>query len=214
MRVATAAGVPERPTSGHPRVDGRRLGRSRSHARQDRITFEDENHRRHLALLTAISQVSSDLPRAAALLADAADDAAALSRLREAFGLTAEQAEGVLDQQLWLLTGARRAELESRLQTLREALAATWDPPLTVAATIKSPRRGAVMIEGEEHRVEGQRLGDTVKRIVDVVREQVALPHRRRVSVDVDTGVAKAPTRILIDPVSSARYSYQDDEAH
>ena len=176
--------------------------------------LEDENHRRHLALLTAISQVSSDLPRAAALLADAADDAAAISRLREAYGLTAEQAEGVLEQQLWLLTGARRAELENQLQTLREALAAPWDPPLTVAATIKSPRRAAVMIEGDEHRVEGRRLGDTVERIVDVVREQVALPHLRRVSVDVDTGVAKAPTRILIDPVSSARYSYQDDEAH
>jgi DNA gyrase/topoisomerase IV subunit A len=176
--------------------------------------LEDENHRRHLALLTAISQVSSDLPRAAALLADAADDAAALSRLREAYGLTAEQAEGVLDQQLWLLTGARRAELENRLQSLREALASTWDPPLTVEATIESPRRGSVMIEGEEHRVQGQRLGETVKRIVDVVREQVALPHRRRVSVDVDTGVAKAPARILIDPVSSARYLYQDDETH
>ncbi len=176
--------------------------------------LEDENHQRHLALLTAISQVSSDLPRAAALLADAADDAAAISRLRKAYGLAAEQAEEVFEQQLWLLTGARRAELEHQLQTLREALAATWDPPLTVAATIESPRRAAVMIEGDAHRVEGQKLGDTVERIVDVVREQVALPHRRRVSVDVDTGVAKAPTRILIDPVSSARYFYQDDEAH
>src|SRR3712207_4263343 len=185
-----------------------------SRPRQDRIMFENENHRRHLALLTAISQVLTDLPRAAALLADAADDAAAIGRLREAYGLTAEQAGGVLEQQLWLLTGARRAELANQLQTLREALAATWDPPLTVAATIESPRRAAVMIEGDEHRVEGRRLGDTVERIVDVVREQVALPHLRRVSVDVDTGVAKAPTRILIDPVSSARYFYQDDEGH
>ncbi len=128
--------------------------------------------------------------------------------------MTAEQAEGVLEQQLWLLTGARRAGLENQLQTVREALAATWDPPLTLTATIESPRRAAVVIEGDEHRVEGQKLGDTVDRIVEVVREQVALPHRRRVSVDVDTRIAKAPTRILIDPVSSARYSYRDDEAH
>lgn len=176
--------------------------------------LEDDDHRRHLALLAAISQVSSDLPRAAALLADAADDADAISRLREAYGLTAEQAGGVLEQQLWLLTGARRAELDNQLQTLRAALAATWDPPLTLAATIESPRRAAIVIEGDEHRVEGQELGDTVERMVDVVREQVALPHRRRVVVDVDTGLAKAPTRILIDPVSSTRYFYRDDEAH
>ena len=84
----------------------------------------------------------------------------------------------------------------------------------STSTSSESPRRAAVVIEGDEHRVEGQKMGDTVERIVDVVREHVALPHRRRVSVDVDTGVAKAPTHILIDPVSSARYFYQDDEAH
>jgi hypothetical protein len=50
--------------------------------------LEDENHRRYFALLTALSKVSSDLPRAAALLADADGDADAVNRLREAFGLT------------------------------------------------------------------------------------------------------------------------------
>lgn len=135
--------------------------------------LEDENHRRHLALLTAISQVTSDLPRAASLLADA-DDAAAVSRLQVAYGLTFEQAQGVLDQQLWLFTGTRRAELQDQLRTLRDALAVPWDPPLTVGATMRSPRRAAVVIEGNEHHAEGQKLDDTVSRIVEVVREQVA----------------------------------------
>ena len=87
-----------------------------------------------------------------------------------------------------------------------------WDPPLTVGATIHSPRRAAVVIEGDEHRVEGQKLEDTVNGIVAVVREQMARLRRRRVSVEVDTDLAKAPTRILVDPVSSARFFYEDDD--
>ncbi|HEY0377902.1 MAG TPA: hypothetical protein VGC87_13350 [Pyrinomonadaceae bacterium] len=174
--------------------------------------LEDENHRRHLALLTAISQVTSDLPRAATLLADVDDDAAAVSRLQEAYGLTFEQAQGVLEQQLWLFTGARRAELQDELRTLRDALAVPWDPPIAIGATIYSPRRAAVVIEGDEHHVKGQKLDDTVSRIVEVVREHVARPRRRRVSVNVDTSLAKAPTHILVDPVSSARFSYNGEE--
>jgi hypothetical protein len=179
---------------------------------QYRAMLEDENHRRHLALLTAISQVTSDLPRVAALLADADDDADAVSRLQEAYSLTSEQAQGVLDQQLWLFSGARRAELQDQLRMLRDALAVPWDTPLTIEASIHTPRRAAVVIEGDEHRVEGQNLDDTISRIVEVVREQVARPRRRRVSVNVDTSLAKAPTRILVDPVSSARFSYNDEE--
>ncbi len=52
---------------------------------------EDEDHRRSLALLTAISRVASDLPRAVALLAEADDDADAVGRLQAAYGLTPEQ---------------------------------------------------------------------------------------------------------------------------
>jgi hypothetical protein len=32
------------------------------------------------------------------------------------------------------------------------------------------------------------------------------------VSVNVDTSLAKAPTHILVDPVSSARFSYNGEE--
>ena len=85
-----------------------------------------------------------------------------------------------------------------------------WDPPLTIGATIPSPRRAAVVIDGDEHRVQGQELNDTVSRMVDIVREQMALS--RRVSVHVDTGLATAPTRILVAPISSARFFYGDDD--
>jgi hypothetical protein len=176
------------------------------------VVLDDESHRRHLALLTAISQVSADVPRTAAVLAGADDDADAVSRLQEAYGLTSEQARGVLDQQLWLFTGARRLHLEDQLRTLRDVLAAPWDPPLAIAASIHSPRRAAVVIDGDEHQLRGRNLADILDRIVEVVRGQLALPSRRRVSVVVDTGLAKAPTRIVVDPVSSARFYYRDDE--
>jgi hypothetical protein len=174
--------------------------------------LQDENHRRHLALLTAISEVSSDLPRAAALLADAGDEADAVSRLQEAYGLTSEQAQGVLDQQLRLFTGARRAEQEYELEVLREALSAPWDPPLLVEGTIHSPRRASVVIEGDEHPVVGRGLNDTVDRLVDFVRNQLAFPRRRRVSVTVNSSLTKAPTRILVDPVHSSHYFYAGEE--
>jgi hypothetical protein len=173
---------------------------------------DDQNHRRTLAFLTAMSQVSADLPRAAAVLANADDDAEAVGRLQDAYGLTSEQAHGVLDQQLRLFTGARRAEVEAQLRDLRDALATPWDPPLVVGASIHSPGRATVVIDGVEHPVRGQKLQDTLDRLVEVVRDQLARPHRRRVSVDVETGVNQAPTRISVDPVYSARFYYAEDE--
>ncbi|MGY1640755.1 hypothetical protein ACI782_06420 [Geodermatophilus sp. SYSU D00703] len=176
--------------------------------------LQDENHQTRLAVLTAISQVSTDLPRLVALLADADDDTDARERLQEAYKFTPVQAQAVLDAQLQGFNRARRAAREDQLRVLREALSQPWDPPLTLGVAIQSPRQASLVIEGDEHRVEGRELDDTVVRIVDLVRHKLALPRRRRVSVTVSTGLVAAPTTILIDPVSHASYFYGDEEAH
>jgi hypothetical protein len=118
----------------------------------------------------------------------------------------------VLDQQLRLFTGARRAQREDELRVLREALSAPWDPPLLVEGTIHSPRRASVAIEGDEQRVVGRGLNDTVHRLVDLVRDQLPFPRLRRVSVTVNSSLPKAPTRILVDPVRSSHYFYAGEE--
>ncbi len=45
-----------------------------------------------------------------------------------------------------------------------------------------------------------------------LVREQVAIPRQRRVMVT--TGLRGGPTRILIDPVGTAKFSYDDARAY
>jgi hypothetical protein len=171
----------------------------------------DDNHRTHLAVLTALSRISADVPALAALLADADDDADAIGRLQEAYDLSPIAAQSVLDAQFKLLTRARRAELDRELHEFREALAAPWDPPLEVPATMHSPRRVVVLIAGEAHEVTGRGLRDSVDRVVVLVRELLAAPRRRRVAVTVSGGPAKAPTRILVDPVASTLFFYDGE---
>src|SRR4051812_34249918 len=110
---------------------------------------DDENHRTHLAVLTALSRVSDDLPAFIALLADADDDAAAGRRLQDTYDFSPIQGEAVLDAQCKLLNRARRAALGEELQLLRQVLEAPWDPPLDTVATVHSPRRISVVIDGD-----------------------------------------------------------------
>jgi len=106
----------------------------------------DHAHQTRLAVLSALADVSADLPRLVAVLAEAEDDADALRRLQAAYDFTPVQAQAVLDAQLRLLTRGRRASLAHDLQVLREALAAPWDPPFDVHVTGNSPRAVTVAL--------------------------------------------------------------------
>ena len=103
------------------------------------VTRNDANHENHLAVLSALSHVATDPGQLVALLAAAEDDDAAVRLLREAYDFTPVQAHAVLDGQFRLLTRARRDAVNAALRDLRDALAAPWDPPLDVEATVRPP---------------------------------------------------------------------------
>lgn len=119
------------------------------------MTRNEAHHENHLAVLSALSQVSTDPRQLVALLAVADDDDAAVRLLREAYDFTPVQAQAVLDAQFGLLTRARRDVVDAALRDMRDALAAPWDPTLDVQATVRSPRGAELVIAGVEHRVEG-----------------------------------------------------------
>jgi len=162
-----------------------------------------------LAVLSALSQVAADLPRLATVLADADDDDAAVGLLREAYSFTDVQARAVLDAPVRLLTRGRREALDVELRDVRDALAAPWDPPIEVQATVHSPRRVELVIDGVEHRVEGADLDDCLGRVASLVRDSLSRPQRRRVAVS--TGLTDGPTRILVDPLGGTTFVYADD---
>jgi hypothetical protein len=164
-----------------------------------------------LAVLEALSRVLSDPAAFLALLTDAEDEDDARRRLRGAYGFDAVQAQAVLDLQFRHATQSRRAAVESELEAMREAVAVPWDPPLPLQATVRSPRRIEVEIDGVLHRVDGADLEDSLDGLIALVRQHLAGPARRNVVVTV-TGSAAGPTGVLVDPMSSASFSY-DDEA-
>jgi hypothetical protein len=172
------------------------------------VTRNDGNHENHLAVLSALSQVSTDPGQLVALLAAAEDDEAAVRLLREAYDFTPVQAQAVLDAQFRLLTYARRDAVDTGLRDVRDALAAPWDPPLEVRATVRPPGAAELVIAGVEHRVDGKDLYDCLERVASLVREKLARPQRRRAAVG--TGLTEGPTRILVDPVGAVEFVYDD----
>lgn len=172
------------------------------------MTSNDANLENHLAALSALSQVSADPGRLVALLVTAEDDGAAVRLLAEAYDFTPVQARAVLDGQFRLLTRARRDAVGAALGDLRDALAAPWDPPLDVQATVRPPGGAELVVAGVEHRVAGADLNDCLEQVASLVREKLARPHRRRVVVS--TGLTEGPTHILVDPVGAAEFVYDD----
>jgi hypothetical protein len=173
------------------------------------VTGIDPHHEMRRAVLGALSRVLADLPALLAVLADADDENDAVRRLEEAYDFTPVQAQAVLDVQLRLVTRARRAAVHAELRDVTDALAAPWDPPLDLQATVRSPQLVELVIAGVEHRVEGEDLDDCLGNVVSLVRESLARPERRRVAVT--TGLLDGPTRILVDPVGSAQFLYDGD---
>ncbi|RBY90157.1 hypothetical protein DQ244_11845 [Blastococcus sp. TBT05-19] len=163
-----------------------------------------------LAVLTAVDTALADLPRLIAVLSDAEDDADALRRLGHAYDLTEVQAQAVLDGQFLLLSRRHRARRAAEIQALTEGLAGVWDPPLHVQAVVHSPTDVRVVLADEEHRVRGTDLEDSLDRLVQLVRERLAGPRRRRVVIT--TGLVDGPVRIELDPTGNVRFRHADEE--
>ena len=80
-----------------------------------------------------------------------------------------------------------------------------------MSADVHSPRHVTLGLDGEEWEVHGADADDCLDRLVRSVREEVAAPRRRRVTVT--TGPTDGPRRILIDPVGGASFHYDDEAA-
>jgi hypothetical protein len=94
------------------------------------------------------------------------------------------------------------------LLAMREAVSVPWDPPLHLHATVRSPRRIEVEIDGVLHRADGADLKDSLDGLIALVRQHLAGPRRRNVVVTI--GGSDGPTRMLVDPVGSATFSYDE----
>jgi hypothetical protein len=163
------------------------------------------------AVLEALARALSDPAAFLALLTDSEDEDEARRRLQEVHGFDAVQAQAVLDLQFRHATRSRRAAVAAEFRTVQDAVSVPWDPPLQVQATVRSPRRIEVDVGGVQHRVDGADLEDSLDGLIALVRQHLARPERRNVLVTI-TGSASGPTGVLVDPVGSATFSY-DDEA-
>lgn len=164
-----------------------------------------------LEALGALSRALADPAAFLALVTDSDDEDDARRRLREAFGFDAVQARAVLDLQVGRLTRARRAAVEAEFRTLQDAVSVPWHPPLDLAATVRSPGRIEVEIDGVGHRVDGEDADDALTGLASLVRAHLAAPRRRTVVVTI-SGAGAGPTQAVVDPVGGTRFLY-DDEA-
>ncbi|MGY1846337.1 MULTISPECIES: hypothetical protein [unclassified Blastococcus] len=165
---------------------------------------------KRLEILTAFAAATADPSRLGALLGDAADDSDAVRRLQTAYGFTPGQARAVLDLQLARITREHRARLQAEIDALRDAAAGLWDPPIEVTATARSGREIVVGLPDHEHDVHGDDSADCLDRMVVLVRDELAGPRRRRVTVTFTATVPDGPRTVHVDPVGSASFCYDD----
>ena len=105
------------------------------------------NRRRaHLPQLAAMDAALADPARLVALLVDADDDGDALRRVRDAFDLTDEQADAVLDLPFRRLHRAGRARVAAALAVVR----AEWGPPLPATLAFSGRRSAVLTVEHDE----------------------------------------------------------------
>ena len=171
---------------------------------------QDDRLADRLAILFAVDDAVSDLPRLVAVLADAEDRDDALSRLRAAYGIGRVEARAVLDCQVSAFTRARRARVRAEIEALRDGAAGRWDPPLEVRAVSSSPTALTLALDDGPREIRGADADACLHALVQTVHEQVAAPRRRRVRVV--TGLPDGPTSVLVDPTGDARFSYPDDQ--
>ncbi|MGY2066366.1 hypothetical protein [Blastococcus sp. SYSU DS0619] len=114
----------------------------------------------------------------------------------------------MLDCQVTRLTKANRHRLETEIQALQDGLTGRWDPPVELAASLRSARSISVVVDGAAHEVRGTSRNDSLDRLARLVHEEVAAPRRRRVLVAL-TGTG-GPVRLHVDPTGDARFDHDD----
>ena len=162
-----------------------------------------------LAILSAVDDAMSDLPRLVAVLADAEDRDDALSRLRAAYGIGRVEARAVLDCPVSAFTRARRVQVRAEIETLRDGVAGRWDPPLEVQAVATSPTTLVLELDDGPRVIQGADADACLHALVQAVHELVAVPRRRRVRAV--TGLPDGPASVLVDPTGNAQFAYPDD---
>jgi hypothetical protein len=162
--------------------------------------------RQALPWLEALETVLADPHRLVALLLDAEDDAAAIHSVAEAFGLSHEQAQAVLDNQFGLLVQGRRARVSEELRILRSP----WQEPLAVELVGTGDGRADLLLYGEVHPFSARSTRLLLDAAVEFLRERVVEAELR--PVVLATGLdGRDPVRVRIWPSRSTEFEYADD---
>ncbi|SDE41440.1 hypothetical protein SAMN05660485_00877 [Blastococcus fimeti] len=159
-----------------------------------------------LSILAATEAALADPVRLVGVLADAVDDEDAVRRVRDAFGLSAEQATAVLDLQFRRLHRAGRTRVTDEVAVLR----AEWGPALPCTLRFTSRRSALLTVEEQERRFTAGGAQDVLDRVTEHLLHDVAVPRLRPVVVEV-SGATGGPVRITVSPASSASYHYPED---
>ncbi|NYJ05381.1 hypothetical protein [Petropleomorpha daqingensis] len=137
----------------------------------------------HRDALEAVSAALADPHRTLDVLLAAADEDEARQRVAEAFEVSPEQAQVVLDMQFRLLTATRRAALADELRRERTPLGT----PMHLRAGLDdSGRRATVVVDGVEISGRGRTAARAVEDLARRVLEDVARPQHRPVIVQVE----------------------------
>jgi hypothetical protein len=157
-----------------------------------------------VAALTALDRALADPVRLVRLLADAADPDDGAARVAEAFDLTLEQAQVVLDAQLASVTQARRAGLSEEAEGLRTP----WGPALHLTATVEGGV-ASVTVEGRAFVADGDRRRERpLQDLGRLLAEGVARPRRIPVVVSVPGGV-----RMTVLPDGAVQFDRPGDQS-
>lgn len=160
-----------------------------------------------ISILAAYEAALADPVRLVGVLADAADDEGAVRRVRDAFGLSEEQAGAVLDLQFRRLHRVGRSRVADELAVLR----AEWGPPLPGTLAFTSRRSAVLTLEEQEQRFTAGGGQAVLDRVTEHLLHDVAVPRLRPVVVEV-SGRSGGPIRITVSPAYSASYEYGEDE--
>jgi hypothetical protein len=159
--------------------------------------------RQALPQLAALETVLTDPVRLVQVLAQAEDREAGVQALGTAFGLTPEQASGVLDNQFGLLLRSRRAAVAEEIRVLR----APWGPPMELAL-VRTGAGAAVVVDGVEHAFAVGAREQLLDEVTRFLLTEVAVPRLRPVLLTTD--LPGGPSLVRIWPGRTAEFDPPD----
>jgi hypothetical protein len=161
------------------------------------------NRAEQLSALAALATAMADPVALVRLLQEATDDADAARLVREAFGLTAEQTETVLDNRNRLLTPAHRQRLADELTILR----AEWGAPIQAHLRFTTRRSAVLTVAGTERRFTGGGADGVLDEVLRHLLDAIARPTLRPVVAGV-TGLSGGPTRMTVTPSGDGDFEH------